>query len=441
MKRKELIFVMLFLGIVAQSHAQRDANGYLWEPDPLRAKEKFTLLGDDIKSKNFEGSKAPLSWLLANNPELHKSLYQKGASVYEGLVTTEKDEKKKSVYEDSAMIMYDLRIKYFAEEASVLNYKGTKALYYWGDRPEKFEEMYDLYEKIINLNGENAFLSNIKSYMYLVCIMKKNNKKGLDDGKVLDIQDKLTEIAEKNKAKGKDVAAWEEVIDYVEKQVEGCVTIDCDFVKNQYTPKLKENPNDTLLLKKMYGVMVRGKCTSDALFFELAKSLSEKAPTFGRLKTLALLYQQKGDETNFIITMEKAFKYGGTNSDRADLYLSIASKKAKTDYSAARAAALQVIQIDPNKASQVYSFIADLYMNSGGQCATADKDKAPVYNTVAYLAAYEMYLKAGNQAGANRAAQYFPTAEAIFTLGITEQIGSQIPVGCWIGGTATLRKR
>jgi hypothetical protein len=52
-----------------------------------------------------------------------------------------------------------------------------------------------------------------------------------------------------------------------------------------------------------------------------------------------------------------------------------------------------------------------------------------------------MYEKAGDKAGMAKARQYFPSAEEIFTLGKTEQIGKPVNTGCWIGESVILQKK
>ncbi|MEO1653798.1 MAG: hypothetical protein AAFU64_09645, partial [Bacteroidota bacterium] len=144
----------------------------------------------------------------------------------------------------------------------------------------------------------------------------------------------------------------------------------------------------------------------------------------------------------YISLMMQALDMGGSNAEKADFYLELANQAAKKGQSGkAREYALQAQKLDPSKAAQVSNFIGMLYFHSGTICVTSDAQKAPVFNYVAYLAAYEMFQKAGNTSMMSKCQAYFPTAGSIHTLGMTGQIGSPIPVGCWIGGTTTLRKR
>jgi len=62
-----------------------------------------------------------------------------------------------------------------------------------------------------------------------------------------------------------------------------------------------------------------------------------------------------------------------------------------------------------------------------------------VKSRACYLAAYDMYAKAGDNSGMGRAKSQFPSITDIFSLGMKE--GDAIDVGCWIGGSTTIRKR
>ena len=55
------------------------------------------------------------------------------------------------------------------------------------------------------------------------------------------------------------------------------------------------------------------------------------------------------------------------------------------------------------------------------------------------MAAYEMFRRAGDGAGMQRAQAQFPTMEEIFTYNIEE--GSSYKIVCWINETVKIKKR
>ena len=82
-----------------------------------------------------------------------------------------------------------------------------------------------------------------------------------------------------------------------------------------------------------------------------------------------------------------------------------------------------------------YSLIGDLYFQSSGTCSTGNK----VQDRAAYIAAYNIYMKAGNSAKAQEAKAQFPSMEEMFLY--NQKPGDVINTGCWIGESVKLDKR
>jgi len=62
-----------------------------------------------------------------------------------------------------------------------------------------------------------------------------------------------------------------------------------------------------------------------------------------------------------------------------------------------------------------------------------------VQDRAVFLAAYEMYKKAGNSKMMQLAKAQFPSMEEIFELSLKE--GETLRVGCWINETVTIQRR
>ena len=164
MNYKKLMLVVLVLANlgVMPLFAQIPVDD--WDDD---MKTKYSLLKDFTKEKNFNEAKPNLDWLVANYPNMHASVYSKGIDVYEGLVKEEQDKTQQNAYEDSVLSMFDKKIQYFGDEAKNMNLKGYSEFSYWGDRPDKYEKMYEDYKKIVELNGNDTYNQNIGYYMFL----------------------------------------------------------------------------------------------------------------------------------------------------------------------------------------------------------------------------------------------------------------------------------
>ncbi len=422
------ILVLALLFVSASTFAQ---DGWNWGSEPQKAKEKYTLFSDDVNAGNFDAARKPFTWLLVNTPDLNKSLYMKGADVYEGLVKATEDGDKKSIYEDSALVMYDLRIKYFQDEANVLNRKGGLAMTYLQDRPEKYPELFELYKKIVELNGNDAFYYNVNYVMYLAGVMFKSER--FTEEEIIALHEKLTKIVDTNIAKDDAFKEyWAKAKEYIDSEFAADVTLDCDKINKFLMPKLAENPDNVEMIEQVLAQMLKAKCLDDPKFLELAIKLSEAKPSFGRISFLYKYYLGKGDNAKGLEYLKKAEGYAESAADKADLNMIMAGiYRTQGDKSTARSYYQKAAATDASKTYDAYTGIGDLYMGSSGQCTNSN----PVLARAVFIAAFNAYNRAGNGTKAAQAQQQFPSREAAFNHG---GAGTTVNVGCWIGETVTI---
>ena len=220
MKKLAGILLGLFLSIAAFAQPGWNYEG-LTPGQQEEAQTKMVTMGDDVKAKNYEDAAAKTDWLVENCPKVHKSLYQNGAKAYAGMVAKTKDDAKKE-YQDKTLMMYDKRIEYFGQEANVLNRKGQKAWVYLKDRPEKTEELFNLYKKIFELNGVKTYAPNTVAYMDMACKMKGEGK--MTDEQVMEVYDNVNTVLDANPEE-----KYTKMREPIEGMLAGCVTVDCGF--------------------------------------------------------------------------------------------------------------------------------------------------------------------------------------------------------------------
>lgn len=429
MKPKILISVAFLLSIAGAAMAQN------WGSDASKAQEQYAIMTDAVKAKNYKEAQPALTYLLKNAPELNKSLYINGQEVYEGLVAQTTDPKQLAVYQDSALIMYDLRMKYFQDEANVINRKGLKAYTYLINREGKVDELYTMYKKILETSGDATYNANAQALMDLAC--RKKTAGSLTDEQVLADYDKINALTEKKLASNDagEKQAWTQTKEYIDQMLSSCVKIDCNFVKTKMGPKFQQNPQDAELAKQIFGLMATGKCTDDPLFIQAGETLVKKEPSYGVYRVLATVSEGKNEHEKAAQFYEESIKYAGNNEEKAKSYNDVAQIQArKGAKSNARNYYLKAAQLGDASA---YTSIGNLYLGSYKECGGND----PIKGKLVYISAYEMYEKAGDKANMAKARQYFPSAEEIFTQGMTEKIGTQMNTGCWINEAVTLQKK
>jgi tetratricopeptide (TPR) repeat protein len=218
----------------------------------------------------------------------------------------------------------------------------------------------------------------------------------------------------------------------------GMVKVDCDFVKKNLAPKFKAHPDDLALAKKIFNFMLQGKCTDDPLWLESLEAIDKHNPEkdYGLKKTLAGRYLAAGDFAKAEPKYKEALEIATSPADKSEttVYLGMIESK-KGNYSGARELYRQAASLDASN-KEAFEKIGDLYYNSFDNCA---KKQSQAEDRLIYLAAYEMYQRAGNSALMSRAKAQFPSKEDIFLLNWVA--GSSQKVGCWIGETVTLKTR
>jgi hypothetical protein len=421
----------------------------IWPEDPdtrKKAEDFNAIYGDAVKTGDFKTAKAPLLWLIANAPKISRQLYIDAADMYDKAATAEKDPTKKQVLVDSMLLMYDLRIASCGEEATVLNRKVNASFKYNYKNKEKLPGLLQDFDKAFEMNGNNVSDASLTLYMNLVGFNAKFVK-NLNCEQVLQRYDKLvaiidakTKVAmEKNKLP--DVEKLKGYKSQIDDTMITTVTdlkcANCDFVKKNMEPKFRENK--TLdMAKKMFKFMSADKCTDDPLWLELADYQIDNDPAvdFSIIKISAIKHIANGNYERGEALVKKAEPLAKEPKEKGDIYEIMAGLAVKNSgKGAARELYLKANAADPTNLEPL-SKIAALYMNSFDDCK---KLKSKAEDRLIYLAAYDMYARAKDNAGMARAKAQFPSKEEIFEL--NWKAGEVKAVECWIGGSVTVRTR
>ncbi len=437
-----LVFVSALLISATSSFAQ--CKAWTWPQDPeqkAKAEEKVSLYDDYRKNNEFAKAKPHLNWLLTNTPNLNTSIYINGAEIYQKLASAEKDAAIKNILVDSLLLIYDLRIKNCGEEASVTNRKALAAVAFWANEAGKEKYVLDLMDLAFKLNGNDILDGTILPFMQVVRI-NKVKLKNLTDEQVLERYDLIMGILDAKikvaSSQGKQdlVTRYRSWKDEVDKILISIVKVDCAFVRTNLGPKFKQNPTDVGLAKKIFAFMLQDKCTDDPLWMQAAEAILKEEKDYGIAKNLGIRYLamenfSKANEM-FAIALETA----PGNSEKADVLIYKGSIEAqKGSKTVARDLYRQALAADGSK-KDAYEKIGDLYYGSFSDCSKKDN---MAEDRLVYLAAYDMYQRAGEGKKMAMAKDQFPSKEDIFL--VNWSAGDAQRVGCWINETVTIRTR
>lgn len=438
--------MVLALGTVINSSAQ--CSDYKWPEDgeaKAKAQESIVLLKDN-KTNQPKVAIPPFNWLVANAPDLNKSIYIYGADIYSTLAKKEKDGAKQAKYVDSLAIVYDLRLKYTPcdEEGSIMERKALAAYPYYINT-EKAKELLKYMQEALKLAGNDLMDVTLVPYMQTVQV-NKIKFKNMTDEDVLNEYDKLISVldAKRKEAKtsGTSTARYDQDEAKIEDILLHTIKLNCDLVNKIFVPKYKANTSDIDMAKKVFNFLLIAKCTDDPLWLETGEAIVKDAAAkgedvpFGIAKNLGVRYLQQDNFEKAKELLKVAQAAASSDSDKADILIYLGSIESNSgNKSTARNLYREAVSLDPEK-KDAYERIGDMYMNSFSSCA---KKQSMAEDRLIYIAAYNMYSRAGNSQKMAQARAQFPSKTELFEK--NWKVGETQSVGCWIGETVTLQVR
>jgi len=190
------------------------------------------------------------------------------------------------------------------------------------------------------------------------------------------------------------------------------------------------------MAKKIFQLLLTGKCSDSPLFIKAAKSVHNMEPSYGLAIVVAKKEISGGSFEEGVKYYDEALELTDDNTKKGEIYFDLATVyAAKGEKRTSRSFALQSVGADPTR-KDAYSLVANLYMTSYNDCR---EGVSKVADRGVFLAAFEMFKRAGDSKGMNNARNQFPSIEEIFELDLKE--GDTIQVGCWINGTVAIQRR
>ncbi|OEK01371.1 hypothetical protein BFP97_07505 [Roseivirga sp. 4D4] len=400
------------------------------------ASRRFAISVDAISIDKYRESANALHWLMTNVPDLYDGLYINAYKAYEELANAAPNEEQKNMFLDSMILSYNKKEEIFGLSDREKNNKAYRYYKYWksdksriGAGMEAYKVVYEAPNSVIN--------NNIVSYMDMV---RRYRAYGNDfsNEEVIDVYSKVMNVIEIKAAGGEDAAK----LDRYKAAVNGLLTqvmgddLNCEFIEQNLAPPL-DLGDDLTLAKKVFGLLLERGCGDNRYIEIAAKIIQKQEPTEGIAKVLAQRAFGNKDYENASAFYMEALNLSTDNEKKADLQMNIAQLNlAQGKKGEARAAAREAAKLDPSKASEALTYIANMYMNSFDDCS---KKQSQIDDRAIFMAAYDLYQRAGNAQGMAEAKKQFPTVSDVFTANKKE--GETISVGCWIGGSTTIKTR
>lgn len=434
-----LLLVLAFL--IGVSNVWAQCSEYKWPSDIAKAEKQVESFRTAMKEQNYKGATAGINWMLSNVPQWHSDLYVAAIETYDKLASQELDPATKQNYIDSLMIVYDLRVKSCGDEMNVLNRKAISAYKYNGQNKDKASEVLAIFDKTYEVSGNNVYDNNLDFYMGAI----KNNVellKNLNEDQVMQRYNKLMDVVEakvkkaQEQNKSNDIEKYKKVTASIDSKLNKVVKMNCAFVKKNFEAKFKANPNDVMLAKKIYQVMLNDKCSSDPVWFQAAELLHSVSPDFAVTKELCSAYIQSKNFDKASPLLTELQGKAATPAEKAWIEILKGDMEfQKGNKTGARDLYKQASVIDP-AGKDCYEHWGDLYISSVGECV-----KAPgsAESKLVYIAAYELYKKALVKEKIEQTYNQLPTATDLQKAGWKN--GEAKKIACWIDENVTLKVR
>lgn len=433
MNCKRIIFA-LSIFLICSPKAFSQYEGYEWGDSIVVAKGKYNVLKVELQAENYDLAGQALSWLLENTPKLNVSLYQRASLVYEAKERLAKTDQRRQQLQDSALWVYDKRIEYFGDEANVLNFKGKVAWKYLKERPNTSEQLFALYNRIYQLNGDEVLPINTTALMFISCDEYK--AKRITAVQLQQIFLNLSETLEKqaSNASGSEKTIILKNADVIEKKFMSCADLTCSSVMEVFGKKFSEKP-DVAKAKRLRSMLIKLKCLDEPMLVKAMICIEKSEPSAGGSMSIAKIYETDDQLDSALKYYQQAEKLSQVPSQKAEIFMAVANLYSKKgQYAQARDYATKAIGTG-ERLSEAYNLIGNLYFNTYGSCKTDDA----LEERAIFICAYEMYKNAGNTTMMERSKEQFPSKEDIFLRNL--EVGDAFKVGCWINETISLQNR
>lgn len=414
--------------------------GWNWPEDEelkSQAKEKQAYYRIQIQLDDHNATFNTLNWLYNNSANLNPSIYIDGVKIIETMIKGESDTERIAGLQDSLLWMYDQRIKHFGEEAKITDRKAYDAFKMFYRSKTKYPLLTELYAKAFELNGNDISEFNLITYMTLAKFYYEAAPNEMTAEMVLDIHSKVSSAITykiENGGRVEKLKTDQDKADAFLSSLKGILS--CEFIEKNLVPKLKSEPDNLNNAKKVFSYSLKAKCSSQPYFTEAAAIVYENDPTYNLAKALGEKYMASGEFEKAIDFYTKGAELAKMDEEKYESFLGIASAYSKIgDRVNARSFAYRAGALSPS-AKAPYNMIGNMYYSSYSDCK---KDESIVLDRAIFIAAFDMYEKAGNQSQMQACKEQFPSIEEIFKENYEE--GQQVELGCWINTSVKLARR
>ena len=401
------------------------------------------FLKESLDAKDYAEATVHFQQLLNNCPAATVNTFTRGTTLYKNRINRARnlDEKRRLV--DSLMLIHDLRIQYFGDDARygrdyILDLKARDVIKYCSSDREFLRETLKsavdaaIVAKTIKLDIAAMYYKSLcEDFAY---------DDSITSDMVLAEYERLTPYFDA--ATDEAGLAQKKIF---EDSFADSGAANCDNLEALFSEKLAANPDDTELLSQAVALMSRASCSSD-FFFDITERYYTIKPSSETALFLAKGFQERKQNDKALKYLREALAVEADPTKKESLYAQIAiNELSANNYSKAAEAARALHSINPQNGYS-YFVLGQCYASSS--CASDKIGGASVYwaaydamSQAVDLLSHEPEVQrvARSLAGAYRSA--FPTQETCFFAELSAGQGYTVRCGFASGKSTTVRYR
>ncbi len=427
MKTKLTLIVLCMLFFCLQSFAQVSQQ----EIDT-----QLVLAQDHMRLKEYKEARKALHWLLTKVPDYKASIYIMAYKAYEKGAENTESKAQRAVFLDSMMSIYQLKEKAFGLTDRERNNQAYRYYKYFRNDSNKLEAAMTAFEQVFE-KPESVILNNLPAYMST--IRQYNVKKRqMSAEELMAFRATIAKAETAKKEAGTAPEKLKKFTDVVDQLFYQTIkpSLSCEAIEKITS---REKLADFGFAKMIFAWSLDFECTSFD-FFELAAQIMAKNPEGRNPGILGLLAKKAAADGRYDEALDwytQSLPLHTDSTKKANTYMDMARIYAlQSDKSKARTMAFQASEVDEDMLSGSRSFVANLYMSSFEKCG----EKYSITDDRAvFMAAYDLFQKAGDTAGMQAARAQFPTRGQAHTENYTD--GDVIDIGCWMNVKTKVKTR
>lgn len=399
---------------------------------------RFNFYRDAYNTKRYDDALKYLPDLLEKSPRGAQNIYVYAINIYKNKIQRSMEPAQRSVYVDSLLMLYDLRMEYFGDNArygrpyilvqKAKDYLNFKAM----DR----DGVRETFVEAIKANSATPDVDFINLYFNELTTDYKNDL--VETNYYLEQYEWLSDLLDKVTAP--EAVEAKNTFDAI---FVSSNAADCENIERIFSARLEATPDDADILGKAFAMLMRSECYTPFLE-KVGRDYYKVAPTAQNARSVANVFVKTGNTAEALTFLKAAFDHETDPVQKALLAVEISGTElTRKNASAAASYANQARSLDPEN-GYAYIMLAQAYAEGSSACDGFDRQTV-------YWLAYDILSTARNlfPAGSDEIAQInqtmslfrrsFPSRDDLFFRGLTTE-GAGYDVKCgWISGRTSVK--